>query len=67
MYKNISNSQVFNTYADIYGLSLGIPQVMFNKDSHEAGDTPIINNIDSMISQAQSNTIYLSDGTVKIF
>ncbi len=67
MYKNISNSQVFNTYADIYGLSLGIPQVMFNKDSHEAGDTPIINNIDSMISQAQSNTIYLSDGTVKSF
>jgi len=67
IYKIIANAQMLNTYADEYGLSLGIPQIMFNKDLHESGDTPIINGIDDMISQARPNEIYLSDGEMKSF
>lgn len=67
IYKNIANSQVLNAYADKYGLSLGIPQVMFNKEISESGDAPIIKDIDSMIEQAKSDEIYLQDGTVKSF
>lgn len=67
IYKNIANSEVLNTYSDEYGLSLGIPQIMFNKDTHESGDTPIINGIDEMITNVKANEIYLSDGKVKSF
>jgi len=62
IYKNLANSQVLNTYSDIYGLSLGIPQIMFDRERIKAGDTPIIESIDDLISQAKSNEIYLSNG-----
>lgn len=62
IYKNISNSQVLNKYADEYGLNLGIPQIMFNKEITQSGDSPIIDNLNQMISDATSNVISLSDG-----
>ncbi len=62
IYKTVANSQVLNTYIDNYGLELGVPQFLFDKDNKNIGDSPIIDNIDEMISKAQADTIYLSDG-----
>lgn len=67
IYKNISNSQVLNKYTDAYGLNLGIPQIMFNKEITKSGDSPIIDNLNQMISDASTNEIYLSDGTSTSF
>lgn len=67
IYRNIANAQILNIYSDEYGLSLGIPQIMFNKDSIQSGDTPIINNIDQMVTGANSDEIYLSDGSSILF
>ena len=63
MYKTVANSQVLNTYIDNYKLDMGVPQLMFSKDNRNTGDTPIIDNIDEMISNAQPDTIYLSEGS----
>ncbi len=62
MYKTVANSQVFNTYIDSYKLDLGVPQLMFDGKNRNIGDTPIINNIDEMITKAQGDRIYLSNG-----
>ncbi len=67
IYKNIANAQILSKYSDEYDLSLGIPQIMFNKDSVQSGDTPIINNIDQMIIDSNANEIYLSDGSLILF
>jgi len=63
IYKNLGNSQALSEYSDSYGLSLGIPQVLFDKDTYEAGDTPILNNLDQMILDAPVDTIFLADGS----
>ena len=62
IYKKLANSQALSDYADSYNLNLGIPQVLFNEDSKESGDTPILNNLDMMIEQGEENTVYLADG-----
>lgn len=62
IYKNLANSQALSEYADSYRLSLGIPQVLFNKESKESGDTPILGKLDQMIEEGEENTIYLGDG-----
>ncbi len=63
IYKNLANSQALSSYADEYDLSLGIPQIMFDRESKESGDTPILGKLDEMISNAKPNTLFLSDGT----
>jgi cytochrome c biogenesis protein CcdA len=63
IYKNLGNSQSLSEYSDSYGLSLGIPQVLFGKDIHESGDTPILDKLDQMILDAPADTIFLADGT----
>ena len=63
----MANSQAFSTYAQSFDLDLGIPQILFNKDIKGVGDTPIIENIDSMIEKAQANEIPLADGRVISF
>ena len=67
IYSNVANSQAFSTYAQSFDLDLGIPQILFNKDIKGVGDTPIIENIDSMIEKAQANEIPLADGRVISF
>ena len=67
IYKNLANAQMLNNYADKYKLALGIPQILFNKELHESGDTPIINNLDQMITDAVSNEIALQDGSLVTF
>ncbi|MBP6976275.1 hypothetical protein KBB42_01645 [Candidatus Dojkabacteria bacterium] len=67
IYKNLANPQILNNYSDKYGLSLGIPQLMFDKDSIESGDSPIIENLDTMVENAQSNLIYLPNGSSTSF
>ena len=62
IYNNIANGQILNSYADNYDLSLGIPQLLFNKELKGIGDTPIVNTLDEMLSKAQGDTMYLSDG-----
>ena len=62
IYKNLANSQALSGYADSYGLSLGIPQIMFDEDNKNSGDTPILNNLDEMILQAPQGEIFLADG-----
>ena len=67
IYKNLGNSQALSEYSDSYGLSLGIPQVLFDKELHESGDTPILDNLDQMISDSPADTIFLADGTSVFF
>ena len=67
IYKNLANSQALSEYADSYDLNLGIPQVLFNEDSKESGDTPILNNLDMMIEEGEENTIYLANGESVLF
>lgn len=63
IYKNLGNAQALSEYSDSYGLSLGIPQVLFDKDKHESGDTPILDSLDQMIIDTPANTIFLADGS----
>lgn len=63
MYKNLANASIINNLADNFGTGLGIPILLFNKDSNETGDSPIKNNWDKMFSDSISNEIYLTDGT----
>lgn len=63
IYKNLANSQSLSEYADTYKLSLGIPQILFNKDSKESGDSPILGKLDQMIKDAEENTVYLANGS----
>lgn len=67
IYKNLANAQMLNNYSDKYELALGIPQILFNKDIHESGDTPIIENFDQMLTDAIPNEIALSDGSTITF
>lgn len=62
IYKNLANSQALSSYSDKYDLSLGIPQIMFNPDSKESGDTPILGKLDEMILSAKPDVIFLSNG-----
>ncbi len=62
IYKNLANSQALSGYADSYGLSLGIPQIMFDKENKNSGDSPILNNLDEMIQSAPQGEIFLADG-----
>lgn len=67
IYNNVSNSQALSTYAASFNLDLGIPQILFSKEIHAAGDTPIIENIDTMISSASANEVPLADGRLISF
>lgn len=62
IYKQLANSQALNEYAQSYDLGLGIPQILFNKESNESGDSPILDNLDQMIADATENTVYLPNG-----
>ncbi len=62
IYNNVANAQALDTYAASFNLDLGIPQILFNKEINEAGDTPIIGNIDTMINSASANEIPLAGG-----
>ncbi len=62
IYKNLANSQALSGYADSYGLSLGVPQIMFDRELKYSGDTPILNNLDEMIQNAPQGEIFLADG-----
>jgi len=63
IYKNLGNAQALTEYADSYELSLAVPQLLFNKDLKEAGDSPIIDNLDSMMNESSSDMVPLSNGT----
>ncbi len=67
IYKVLANSQALDTYSKSYDLSLGIPQILFNKDLHEAGDTPILDNLEEMITNSDTGTIPLSNGKTATF
>lgn len=62
IYKNIANSQSLNEYSDNYNLDLGIPQLLFSNNNHQSGDSPILENLDSMINSAKNNEISLQTG-----
>lgn len=63
MYKNVANASVLNSFADNYGTSLGVPLLVFGKGNTNSGDTPIINNWDSMFESAKDNEVFLPDGS----
>ncbi len=67
IYKTVANAQIFNTYIDNYDLGLGIPQLMFGKENKNSGDTPILDNLDTMIAQAPANTVFLQEGESTTF
>lgn len=67
IYKNLANSQALSEYADSYGLSLGIPQILFDRENIKSGDSPILNNLDQMIESAPEDTIFLANGNSILF
>ena len=67
IYKILANSQALNEYSKTYDLSLGIPQILFNKELHQAGDTPILDNLEEMITNSQADTIPLANGKTVTF
>lgn len=62
MYRNIANAAVLNDFADNYGTDLGIPLIVFDRENKSAGDTPTINNWDTMYNSAQEGVVVLPDG-----
>ena len=67
IYKNLGNAQTLTEYSENYNLSLGIPQLLFNKENNEVGDSPILDNLDSMINEAEEDSIALSNGKTILF
>ena len=67
IYKNLGNAQVLTEYSESYDLSLGIPQLLFNNDLKEVGDSPILDNLENMISESLVDTIALSEGNTVSF
>lgn len=67
MYQKLTNSTILNNFADEYGITLAVPQLFFSPELNNAGDTPIIDNWETMYSQAEMSTLYLPDGTSTYF
>jgi cytochrome c biogenesis protein CcdA len=57
------NAGIFQSYAESYSLSLGIPLILFGQNQSISGDTPIIEELRNEVLQLKSNPCPLADGT----
>jgi len=57
------NAAVFQSYAESYGLDLGIPLILFGQGNSLSGDAPIIDGLKSMVDLTKFNSCPLPDGS----
>ena len=62
IYQKRENALLLSAYNDFYESSLGIPKVIFSKEKKIIGDSPIVNNIEWVVSGLESNPCPLLDG-----
>ncbi len=63
IYWQAENSQLITGYNDNYNSGLGIPLIIFNKDEHMIGDTPILQKTTEAIGKPDGNECPLNDGS----
>jgi cytochrome c biogenesis protein CcdA/thiol-disulfide isomerase/thioredoxin len=66
LYKQSENAQLISKYNETYNLGLGIPVLLFNKNTILVGDSNIKNNLQLFINQEQSNTIPHENGLIDL-
>ena len=64
IYQQQVNAPLLYVYDSKYNSGLGIPLLIFNKDKHIIGDTPILNNVRDTINTLGSNDCPLSDRSI---
>ena len=67
IYQEQENVPIVDAYLSKYGLSPGIPLIMFSKDVYLSGDSPIINNLESTITSLGENPCPLMNGSALSF
>jgi cytochrome c biogenesis protein CcdA len=63
LYQEQGNVPVMDSYISSYGITSGIPQIMFSKDVYLRGDSPIIDNLESTIASLGENSCPLANGS----
>ncbi len=64
IYKERNNAPLIELYNSRYGSGYGIPLAVFSKDNHVVGDTPIIGNINSIVTSLKNNSCPLPSSHV---
>ena len=57
------NAAVFQSYAETYGLDLGIPLILFGQGNSLSGDTTIIDGLKKKVDSLKFNSCPLPDGS----
>lgn len=63
IYQLRENASLLDPYNTAYNSGLGVPLIIFNKEQHIIGDSPILNNVREVIDNMQSNPCPLVDGS----
>jgi len=63
IYQERENAPLLSKYNDVYGSGLGIPLVIFGKDEVLIGASPILNNIENLLTEQKGNPCPLIDGS----
>src|SRR6056297_254097 len=67
IYQNRNNGALLNQYHSNYGMSYGIPGMIFDSNSIYTGDRSILNQVENKIRQASSNPCPLLNGKTTSF
>jgi len=62
IYQQRENAYLISEYDSNYNSGLGIPLIIFNKDKHIIGDTPILENIRNEVNNLKENPCPLLNG-----
>jgi len=62
IYQQQDNAILLDSYNSHYNSGLGVPLIIFNKETHIIGDTPILNNIRNTIESIGENACPLVEG-----
>ena len=63
IYQQQQNAPILINYNSNYDSGLGIPLIIFDKNQHIVGDTPILQNVREIIEEVDSNGCPLMDGS----
>lgn len=63
IYQQRENAPLLYEYDEAYGSGLGIPLIIFDKETHAGGDTPILRNIEEFLEVQRGNSCPLVDGS----
>jgi len=67
IYQLRENAPLLEPYSSAYNTGMGVPLIIFNKNQHIIGDSPIISSIESVLTKLKSNPCPLANGTMKAF